>query len=193
MIPGGLRFAQAAAAGAGAVAPNVFVAIAPDGLVTIHAHRSEMGQGIRTSLPQILADELEADWTRVEVAQADGDIKYGDQYTDGSRSVVKNFRRMREFGATARTLLEQAAAEKWGIEASDCAARNHQVVRLSTGETFEFGDLVEVAAALPVPAVKTLRLKYPKDFRYIGKEVDRKSTRLNYSHYFDSRMPFSAC
>src|SRR3546814_20862084 len=78
---------------------------------------------------------------------------------------------MREFGATARTLLEQAAAEKWGVEASDCAARNHQVVRLSTGETFEFGDLVEVAAALPVPAVETLRLKDPKDFRYIGKEV----------------------
>jgi isoquinoline 1-oxidoreductase beta subunit len=134
MIPGGLRFAHAAP-GTGALTPNVFVSIAPDGLVTIYAHRSEMGQGVRTSLPQILADELEADWSRVKVAQADGDIKYGDQYTDGSRSVVKNFQRMREFGATARTLLEQAAAEKWGVVAADCVARHHPVVRLSTGET----------------------------------------------------------
>jgi isoquinoline 1-oxidoreductase beta subunit len=168
-VPGGLlRFAHAAS-GEASFAPNVFVAIAGDGTVTIYAHRSEMGQGVRTSLPMILADELEADWARVKVAQADGDAIYGDQYTDGSRSVVKNFQRMREFGATARTLLEQAAAEKWGVDAADCAARNHQVVRLSTGETFEFGELVEVAAALPVPAVETVRLKDPKEFRYIGK------------------------
>ncbi len=170
-VPGGLlRFAHAAP-GTGALMPNVFVSIDPDGLVTIYAHRSEMGQGVRTSLPQILADELEADWARVTVAQADGDAKYGDQYTDGSRSVVKNFQRMREFGATARTLLEQAAAEKWGIDVADCAARNHPVVRVSTGETVEFGELVEVAAALPVPPIESLRLKDPKDFRYIGKEV----------------------
>ncbi len=77
------------------LAPNVFVSIANDGAVTLMAHRSEMGQGIRTSLAQLLADELEADWTRVIVSQAEGDEKYGDQYTDGSRSVVKNFERLR--------------------------------------------------------------------------------------------------
>ena len=80
------------------LAPNVFVAIANDGAVTLTAHRSEMGQGIRTSLAQLLADELEADWSRVTVIQAEGDEKFGDQYTDGSRSVVKNFDRLRQFG-----------------------------------------------------------------------------------------------
>jgi len=105
------RRAFAAASATEAFEPNVFIKIAKDGAVTLMAHRSEMGQGSKTGLPQILADELEADWERVTVEQAEGDaVKYGDQYTDGSRSVVKNFDRMRQFGATARLMLEQAAA-----------------------------------------------------------------------------------
>jgi isoquinoline 1-oxidoreductase beta subunit len=169
LVPGTFKFASAA--GETTLAPNVFVAIAKDGTVTLFAHRSEMGQGIRTGLSMILADELEADWKRVKVEQADGDAKYGDQYTDGSRSIVKNFQRMREFGAAARQLLEQAAAKQWGVDAADCKAQNHKVVHAASGKSLDYGELVEIAAGLPVPAPETLRLKDPKEFRYIGKEV----------------------
>src|ERR671935_231034 len=100
--------------------PNLFVSIDTNGLVTIIAHRVEMGQGVRTSVPMILADELEADWSRVVVEQAVGDKKYGNQYTDGSRSIRHNFDRMRQFGAVARTMLEQAAAKKWDVYSAEC-------------------------------------------------------------------------
>jgi isoquinoline 1-oxidoreductase subunit beta len=169
--------------GDSAFAPNLFVSIDPSGTVTIVAHRSEMGQGVRTGLPMILADELEADWARVVVEQAVGDEKYGSQYTDGSRSVVHNYQRMREFGAAARQMLEQAAANQWGVEPDECRARNHQVVRIrrekrgegfvevETGEALDFGELAAIAADLAVPQFEELRLKDPKDFRYIGKDV----------------------
>jgi isoquinoline 1-oxidoreductase beta subunit len=169
LIPGGFRFASAA--GDASFNPSVFVSLAKDGTVTIFAHRSEMGQGIRTGLPMIVADELEADWSKVKVEQAPGDAIYGDQYTDGSRSVVKNFQRMREFGAAARQMLEQAAAKQWGVDAGECKAANHAVVHAASGKSIAFGDLVETAAELPVPAVESLKLKDPKDFRYIGKPV----------------------
>ena len=169
LIPGGYRFA--AAAGEKTLDPNVFISIAKDGTVTIFAHRSEMGQGIRTGLPMIVADELEADWSKVKVEQATGDAKYGDQYTDGSRSVVKNFQRMREFGAAGRQMLEQAAANQWGVDVSECKASNHTVVHAASGKSIGYGDLVEAAADLPVPAVESLTFKDPKDFRYIGKPV----------------------
>lgn len=162
---------KAFAAAAETFEPNVFIKIARDGVVTLMAHRSEMGQGSRTGLPQILADELEADWSRIVVEQAEGDAKYGDQYTDGSRSVVKNFDRMREFGATARTMLEQAAANEWGVEVSQCQARNHQVLRKDTGAALDFGDLAAAAAELEVPPPESLTLKERKDWRYIGKSV----------------------
>jgi isoquinoline 1-oxidoreductase subunit beta len=98
------------------VDPRVFVAIASDGTVTIVAHRSEMGTGVRTSLPLIVAEEMEADWSRVKVAQAHGDeVKFGNQDTDGSRSTRHYLIPMREIGASARTMLEAAAAKRWGV------------------------------------------------------------------------------
>jgi isoquinoline 1-oxidoreductase subunit beta len=170
MAPG-LRRTAAAATGDATLAPNVFVSIAKDGTVTIMAHRSEMGQGIRTGLPMIVADELEADWSRVKVEQAVGDEKYGVQYTDGSRSVTTNYQRMREFGAATRQMLEQAAAKQWGVDPSEVKAQNHKVVHAASGKSADYGELVEAAAALPVPAPETLKLKDPKDFRYIGKDM----------------------
>jgi isoquinoline 1-oxidoreductase subunit beta len=173
----------ATTAGDPAFAPNLFVSIDPSGTVTIVAHRSEMGQGVRTGLPMILADELEADWERVVVEQAVGDEKYGSQYTDGSRSVVHNYQRMREFGAAARQMLEQAAAQQWGVDPQECRARNHRIVRVAreqrsegfveteTGESLDFGAVVAIAATLPVPEAPSLRLKDPADFRYVGKDV----------------------
>jgi len=150
--------------------PLAFVSIAEDGTVTIVCHRSEMGQGVRTGMPMIVADELEADWKRVRVAQATGDEKkFGNQDTDGSRSTRHFFEPMRRCGAAARTMLEAAAAERWKVPVSEVAAKNHEVVHTASGRRLGYGALAKAAATQPVPARASLRLKDPKDFRYIGK------------------------
>ena len=150
--------------------PLAFVSIAEDGTVTIVCHRSEMGQGVRTGMPMIVADELEADWKRVRVAQAPGDEKkFGNQDTDGSRSTRHFFEPMRRCGAAARTMLEAAAAERWKVPVSEVEAKNHEVVHRPTGRRAGYGSLAKAAAGQPVPARETLRLKDPKQFRYIGK------------------------
>jgi isoquinoline 1-oxidoreductase beta subunit len=150
--------------------PLAFVSIAPDGTVTIVCHRSEMGQGIRTGMPMIVADELEADWKRVRVAQAPGDEKkFGNQDTDGSRSTRHFFEPMRRCGAAARTMLEAAAAERWKVPASEVEAKNHEVIHKPSGRKLGYGALAQAAASQSVPARDTLRLKDPKQFRYIGK------------------------
>jgi len=127
--PGDLRAEDPPKYGADAMphgwvdSPLVFVAIGEDGIVSIVCHRSEMGQGVRTGMPMIVADELEADWTRVRVVQAPGDeARYGNQDTDGSRSVRHFIQPMRLCGASARTMLEQAAAKRWGVPARRCTS-----------------------------------------------------------------------
>ncbi|MFP3942350.1 MAG: molybdopterin cofactor-binding domain-containing protein [Alphaproteobacteria bacterium] len=157
--------------GKDAVSPNVFVSLHKDGSVTIVAHRSEMGQGIRTGLPQIVADEMEADWSRVSIVQAEGDEKYGSQNTDGSRSVRRFYTAMREAGATMRTLLERAAAKEWNVPAGDCRAVKHEIVHGPSGRKFAFGDLAVKARGLPVPKTEELKLKKRGDFRYIGTDI----------------------
>ncbi|MBX3422728.1 MAG: xanthine dehydrogenase family protein molybdopterin-binding subunit [Pirellulaceae bacterium] len=152
-------------------APDFFVAIAPDGVVTILVHRSEMGTGIRTSLPRIVADELEADWNRVVIQQAIGDKRLGDQNTDGSNSIRLFFKRMRVAGATARTMLERAAAKKWNVDASECYAENHVIKHKGSDRSLGFGELVAEAKQLPVPSEKELQLKPSGQWRYIGKDV----------------------
>jgi isoquinoline 1-oxidoreductase beta subunit len=150
--------------------PLAFVSIAENGTVTIVCHRSEMGQGVRTGMPMIVADELEADWKRVRIAQAPGDEKkFGNQDTDGSRSTRHFFDPMRRCGAAARMMLEAAAAERWKVPVSEVAAKNHEVVHRATGRRLGYGALAKAAASQPVPARDTLRLKDPKQFRYIGK------------------------
>jgi isoquinoline 1-oxidoreductase beta subunit len=150
--------------------PLVFVAIAPDGTVTIVCHRAEMGQGVRTGMPMIVADELEADWKRVRVVQATGDEqRFGNQDTDGSRSTRHFFDPMRRCGAAARTMLEAAAAARWKVPVGEVAAKNHEVVHGPTGRRAGYGSLAKAAASQPVPARETLRLKTPAQFRYIGK------------------------
>ena len=151
--------------------PNVYLGLEPDGRVIIIAHRSEMGTGIRTSLPMVVADELEADWKRVTIQQAIGDKKYGDQNTDGSNSIRSFYNPMREAGATARAMLEGAAAAKWGVPASECRARNHEIVHARTNRKLGFGELVALAAKQPVPKKEDLKFKSPDQHRYIGKDV----------------------
>src|SRR5271168_3222518 len=151
--------------------PLAFVSIAPDGTVTIVCHRSEMGQGVRTGMPLIVADEMEADWSRVKIAQATGDeVKYGNQDTDGSRSTRHFIEPMRQVGAAARMMLEAAAAKRWGVDVSDVEAKNHEVIQKSTGKKLGYGDLAADASTMGVPASISLPLKDPSEFRYIGKE-----------------------
>jgi isoquinoline 1-oxidoreductase beta subunit len=148
----------------------VFVSLAPDGTVSIVCHRSEMGQGVRTSMPMIVADELEADWKRVKVVQAPGDEKrYGNQDTDGSRSTRHFFTPMRTCGASARMMLERAAAEKWKVPVSEVQAKNHEVVHTKTGRKLGYGALAAAAMKQPVPSRTEVKYKDPSQFRYIGK------------------------
>lgn len=150
--------------------PLVFVAIAPDGTVTITCHRAEMGQGVRTGVPLIIADELEADWSKVRVVQAEGDeLKYGNQDTDGSRTTRHLFAPLRRCGAAGRQMLEGAAAARWGVPVSQVKAGNHWVVDTKSGKKLGYGELAADAAKQPVPKAADLKLKDPKDFRYIGK------------------------
>ena len=151
--------------------PDVFISFDADGTVHIISHRSEMGQGIRTGLPAVVADEMEADWNRVEVDQALGDAMYGNQNTDGSWSVRGFMQRMREAGATARLMLEQAAAQEWGVDVAECGAELHKVWHRSSGRNLDFSDLLAAAASLPVPGLEQLTLKSPDQFRYIGKPL----------------------
>jgi len=150
--------------------PSVYLGLEPDGRVIIIAHRSEMGTGIRTALPMVVADELEADWKRVKIQQAIGDKKYKDQNTDGSNSIRSFWQPMRETGATARMMLVSAAAAKWNVPASECTAKNHEVIHTS-GKKLGYGELVTLAATQPVPAKETLKFKDPSEYRYIGKDV----------------------
>jgi isoquinoline 1-oxidoreductase beta subunit len=160
-----------AATSGGAWQPSVYLGLEPDGRVIIIAHRSEMGTGIRTSLPMIVAEELEADWARVKIEQAIGDAKYGSQDTDGSESIRDFYDAMREAGATARMMLESAAASKWGVPAAECRAKNHEVLHAKTVRKLGFGELVPLASKQPVPKKEQLKFKSPAEYRYVGKNV----------------------
>ncbi len=151
--------------------PTVYLGIERTGRVIIIAHRSEMGTGIRTSLPMVAADELDADWKMVSVEQAIGDPKYGDQNTDGSCSIRDFYDTLREAGATTRLMLERAAAATWGVPVAECRARNHQVVHITSNRSLGYGELVTPAAKQPVPKREELRFKTPAEFRYIGRGV----------------------
>lgn len=154
--------------------PKVYVSIAADGSVTVVCNRSEMGQGVRTSLSMVVADELDADWALVKVQQAPGDeVRFGNQDTDGSRSMRHWYEPMRRCGAAARAMLEQAAAAQWNVPLGECRAQLHKVVHPLSGRELGYGALAVAAAALAVPARDSLRLKQPSEFRYIGKEATR--------------------
>ncbi len=151
--------------------PHIFVAITPDGNVSIIAARAEMGTGAaRTSLPMIVAEELDADWSRVQVVQSVGDERrYGNQDTDGSRSVRHFLQPMRECGAAARWMLETAAARQWGVDPAQVEARNHLVRDKLSDRQLGYGDLAAAAAELPVPPREKLTFKDPGHYRYVGK------------------------
>src|ERR1700731_25702 len=154
-----------------ALRPSVYLAIDTEGTAYVIAHRSEMGNGVRTALPRIVADELDADWARVKVVQATGDEKYGDQDTDGSHSVVSFFVPLREAGATARLMLVRAAAQQWKVPAEECSTELHTVVHKKSGKKLGYGELVAAAAKQDVPKKEELKLKPRSEWRYIGKDA----------------------
>ena len=170
---------------------NAFVDFHEDGDVVITVSRSEMGQGVRTSLPRIVADELEADLARVTLKQAIGDPVYGDQNTDGSKSVRLMFTPLREAGATARMLLEQAAAERWGVDVDEVFAENHGIEHRQSGKRLDYAELVAAAAELPLP--ESITLKDPENFRYIGENalgIDREAMVTGKATYgYDVGVP----
>src|SRR5580704_1143570 len=125
-------------------APNVFVGIKSDGTVLIVASRSEMGTSSKTVVPLILADEMEADWKHVKIEQAIGDAKYGSQDTDGSHSVRDFFPVMQECGASARLMLQQAAAKQWGVPATECKASLHRGFNTPAGRSLGMGKLASL-------------------------------------------------
>lgn len=151
--------------------PKVFISIAGDGTVSIVAARAEMGNGAaRTALPMMAADELDADWARVRVVQSPGDERtYGNQDTDGSRSVRHWIQPMRHCGAAARLMLEQAAAATWKVDIGEVQAQLHEVVHKPTNRKLGYGELAAAAAGLPVPSADKVKLKDASAFRYIGK------------------------
>jgi len=151
--------------------PNVFVHVAPDGTVTIVCHRSEMGQGIRSSLPVLIADELGAQMARVKIQQADGDKVYGDQNTDGSNSIRGFYEDLRLMGATARTMLIAAAAKRWNVRPGECSAQDHVITHVPTRRTLGFGELALAAGKLKVPDPKSVVLRPRAELLHVGKAL----------------------
>ena len=153
--------------------PNAYISITPDNVITLWVTRSEMGQGVRTTLPMMLAEELDAEWTQIRLKQAPtvAQFKGIRLRTSGSGSTVGTYSRLRIAGATAREMLIAAAASSWQVEPASCKASNGAVVHTATGRRRTYGELAELAAKQPVP--KDPPLKKPADFIYIGKPRNR--------------------
>jgi len=157
-----------------AFSPNAYLRITPENKVTIVVARSEMGQGVRTALPMILAEELEADWKQIEIEQAGASTLYGDQTTGGSASVHTTWDPMRKAGAAAREMLISAAAITWGVPRSSCTAENGSIVHASSKRRLSYGELASKAATLPIPT--DAPLKQSKDYKIVGKRIPRVDT-----------------
>lgn len=155
----------------GAFAPSAFIRIGPDGAVTIFSARPEIGQGIKTSLPMIVAEELGVDWHTVTVVSAPVDPVFGKQDAGGSQSTPDSYLPRRQVGATARTMLVQAAAKAWGVPESECYADGGSVHHRDSGKSLTYGQLAGTASKLPVPDPRTVQLKDPKDFKLLGSRI----------------------
>jgi isoquinoline 1-oxidoreductase subunit beta len=158
----------------GEFAPNAYLRITPDGKITVVCARSEMGQGVRTALPTILAEELEADLNQITIEQAGASTLYGDQTTGGSASVRTTWDPMRKAGAAAREMLISAAALEWGVPRSSCKAEHGAVTHADSKRSLTYGQLASRAATLPIPSSPLL--KDPKDYKLVGTRISRLDT-----------------
>jgi isoquinoline 1-oxidoreductase beta subunit len=179
MLPQGGRLARAAEGKSTVYAPNAFLRVAPDNSVTVMVNRLEFGQGVHTSLPMVIADELDADWAqmRAELAPAGEPYKdpaFGMQITGGSGTIAHSFTQYREIGARARAMLVAAAAEQWKLKPQQCRTAKGFVYG-PAGQKATYGSLADAAMKQPVPQAVTL--KDAKQFRYIGKPMKRLDAR----------------
>src|SRR5947207_6772730 len=162
---------------AGALEPNVLVKIGAYDTITIMLSQLEMGQGVMTSMPMLLAEELDVDWNKIKTEWVPADPKYGNpnfggaQLTAGSNSVRGMWKLLREAGATTRAMLVTAAAQNWGVAENTCSTEKGEVLHKASGRRLKYGSLVDKAATLPVP--KMVSLKNPKDFRLLGQSIPR--------------------
>ncbi len=162
----------ATATGASPATLNAYVSITPDNLITIVGKNPEIGQGIKTMLPMLIADELDADWDQVRITQADFDPqKYGFQFAGGSFATPMNWLPMRQVGAATRQMLLGAAAAKWGVPASSLRTERGKIIDPSSGRSLTYGEIAADAVSQPVPDLNTVALKDPKDFHIIGRAI----------------------
>ncbi|MCI0445998.1 molybdopterin-dependent oxidoreductase [bacterium] len=155
-----------------ALSPNAFIKLEPDNTITLWSKNPDMGQGVKTAMPMIIADEMEADWSKVKVEQADLNTKaYGDQGSGGSDSITSDWENMRRAGALARELLITAAAQQWNVDRSACEAKNSTVTHTASGKSLTYGELASAASKLPIPK-EPPALKDPSQFSLIGKRVN---------------------
>ena len=168
LYPKAVALAQGGRPPAAPLVPSDFIRIAPNGIVTLTAKNTEIGQNVLNTLPMLIAEELDVDWKDVKIVRADADNKYGAQFTGGSSATPMNWEPMRQVGAAGRQMLIAAAAQTWGVEATECSTASGRVHHKASNRSLGYGELASKAATMPVPDLRSVKLKDPKDYKIIG-------------------------